>query len=240
MKLYDVILCDAPWTYDNAQQNDPKRGGITYDTMTMQELHDLPMHKCMKPNSIMFFWVTLPKLVDSYYSSKEKVGGIKSNIENPLSIIHAWGFRPVTAAFVWVKLTKNGYIHPYDTLDFGENEPYWEEDKRDANCYDHIKISELYSGLGRYTNSNVELCLVCRRGKGLPRVAKNVKQVIFAPIGEHSAKPQIQYERIHRLYGDVNYLEIFARKQNPPPVYYDAVGLDWEPSTDIREWIKQY
>lgn len=81
--------------------------------------------------------------------------------------------------------------------------------------------------MGRYTNSNAEYVVVARRGIALPRLSKSVKQLIFAPIGNHSEKPYELYRRIEKLYGtDYKFLELFARKQNPPPNYYDATGLD--------------
>lgn len=231
--MYKLGLLDCPWAYDNRQQNDPARGGITYPTLTMKELYDIPIGNAFEKDSILIVWVTHPKLMDTYYSSKEKVGGVKSAAEyNPLSIIRQWGFRPITTLFTWIKLNRNAVIRPYGNSDFG-----FTEDTDDA--YDHIAMSDLYSGLGRYTNSNTELAIVARKGKGLPRVQKNVKQLIFAPIGSHSAKPAIQYHRIERLYGNVSRVELFARKQNPPPMGWDATGLDFD-GQDIHEWIKQY
>jgi len=209
--MYKLGLIDPPWSYDNKQQNDPKRGGITYPVLTMKELYDIPIGKAFEKDSILVVWVTHPKLMDTYYSSKEKVGGIKSATEyNPLSIIRQWGFRPITTLFVWVKLNKNGVGY--------------------------------YSGLGRYTNSNTEFAIVARKGKGLPRIEKNVKQLIIAPIGDHSAKPKEQYDRLECLYGEMKpyeRIELFARKQNPPPIGWDATGLDYD-GIDIKEWIKQY
>lgn len=197
IKRYDVMLADPPWEYDNKQQNNPARGGITYPVLTMKELYDIPVHKCMSDNSILIMWVTFPKLVDCFYDDY-----------NPLSIIRAWGFRPVTTLFTWVKLNKSG--------------------------------AGFYSGLGKYTNSNAEIAIVARRGKALPRLSKKVKQLIIAPIGGHSEKPKEQYDRIHALYGtDLKYIEIFARKQNPPPTTWDATGLDYD-GIDIREWITRY
>ncbi len=219
---YRLGIIDAPWEYDNKQQNDPKRGGITYPTLSMKELADIPIGKAFDKDSIIVVWATFPKIMDFYY---EKY--------NPITVIMAWGFRPVTTLFVWVKLNRNAEIQ-----NFGAN-PYWDEDKTDANCYEHIKTSDFYSGLGRYTNSNAEIAIVARKGKGLPRQAKNVKQLIFSPIRGHSEKPPEQYERLDRLYGDVKRVELFARKQNPPPIGYDATGLDYD-GIDIREWIKQY
>jgi site-specific DNA-methyltransferase (adenine-specific) len=194
---YELGLLDPSWEYDNKQQNDPKRGGITYDTLSMEELYNIPLGNAFADNSILVTWVTAPKLMDEYY---EKY--------NPISIIRNWGFRPVTFLFVWVKLNKSG--------------------------------TGYYSGLGRYTNSNAEYAIVARKGKGLKRLDKSVKQLIVEPIGVHSAKPQEQYSRLDRLYGDVKKVELFARDINPPPKGWDSVGLEMTPSTDIREWIKQY
>lgn len=220
--MYDLILTDNPWEYDNKQQNDPARGGITYPTLSMKDLYELDIGKLANDNALLISWVTFPKLVDLYY---EKY--------SPLDIIRNWGFRPVTALFVWVKLNPTAFIYNED------NDPYWEEDKHDANCYPHIKVDDFYSGLGRYTNSNVEIAIVARKGKMLERKAKDVKQLIFAPIGKHSEKPREQYGRIHRLFGtDIKCIELFARKQNPPPSTWDATGLDFD-GKDIREFIKE-
>lgn len=64
-------------------------------------------------------------------------------------------------------------------------------------------------GMGSYTRSNAEVCLLAIRGK--PTIKdKAVSQVIIAPRREHSRKPDEQYERIERLM-DGPYLELFAR-----------------------------
>lgn len=206
---YNLILTDNPWRYDNQQQNDPARGGITYPTLTMEDLYNLPVSNIAADNSILVSWATFPKLFDEYY---EKY--------NPLSIIRQWGFRPVTTLFVWVKLNRKGWLEHTIT----------NED---------ILVGGVYSGLGRYTNSNAEIAIVARRGKGIPRIAKNVKQLIFAPIGSHSAKPQEQYNRLWQLYGDVPRIELFARKENPPPDGWKATGYDFD-GVDIRDYLKGY
>jgi N6-adenosine-specific RNA methylase IME4 len=201
---YNLILADCPWEYDNRQQNDPARGGLTYPALSMKELYDLPMQNIAADNCMLVSWCTFPKLCDRYYEQYD-----------PLSIIRAWGFRPVTALFVWVKTNKRAgsFEDVEDTHDF-------------------------YSGLGRYTNSNVEFAIVARRGKMLERLDKTVKQVIVAPIGKHSAKPQEQYTRLHRLFGDTPRVELFARKQNPPPAGWDATGLDYD-GVDIRDFLQE-
>lgn len=134
-------------------------------------------------------------------------------------MIRAWDYEPVTALFVWVKTNKLGAAITEET-----------------NLEEYTSY---YSGLGRYTNSNVEVAFISRRGKGLTRSAKNVKQLIIAPIAKHSEKPQEQYKRIDALYPDASKIELFARKQNPPPSHYDATGFDYD-GVDIKQWIKQY
>lgn len=79
-------------------------------------------------------------------------------------------------------------------------------------------------GMGYYTRSNPEPCLLCVRGDmpvqvydernllityedemfGLPLVSKR---------REHSRKPNEQYGKIERLYPQRRYLELFARRQ---------------------------
>ncbi len=69
----------------------------------------------------------------------------------------------------------------------------------------------IYSGLGHWTNGNAELCLFAKHGAP-KRVAKNVKQIIIAPRGKHSSKPQETRQRIVQLLGDIPRVELFARE----------------------------
>lgn len=66
-------------------------------------------------------------------------------------------------------------------------------------------------GLGRSSRKETELCLLGRRGNGLPRRSASVRQLIEAPLGEHSAKPPETRDRIVQLYGDVQRIELNAR-----------------------------
>lgn len=212
MKKYRLSILDCPWDYDNKQKNDPARGGIRYPTLTMQELYDLPLGDCMEKDSGIVVWCTSPKLCDSHYNKLA-----------PLNIIQKWGYRPVTFLFVWVKTNKNAIVPDLDSDDMSVLENY----------------DEFYSGLGRYTNSNIEFAIYARRGEGVGRVEKDVKQLICSPIGIHSAKPREQYNRLQRLFGDVPRIEFFARKINPPPDGWEATGYDWD-GVDIRDFLKQY
>lgn len=68
----------------------------------------------------------------------------------------------------------------------------------------------LHTGMGYWTRSNSEYCLLAT--KGAPqRLATDVHQIILAPVGEHSAKPEDIHRRIERLLAGP-YLELYARK----------------------------
>lgn len=70
----------------------------------------------------------------------------------------------------------------------------------------------IYSGLGSWTNSNAELCLLAKRGSP-KRLAKNIKQIAILPRGRHSEKPNEIRERITALMGDLPRIELFARER---------------------------
>lgn len=71
------------------------------------------------------------------------------------------------------------------------------------------KLGRPVLGLGQYTRTNAEYCLLGIQGKPA-RKDKGVSSVILARRREHSRKPDETYDRIERLF-DGPYLELFAR-----------------------------
>jgi N6-adenosine-specific RNA methylase IME4 len=72
------------------------------------------------------------------------------------------------------------------------------------------KVGTFAVGMGYWTRSNAELCLLATRGSP-KRIHKDVRQLVIAPRGAHSSKPEIVSERIERLVCGP-YLELFARR----------------------------
>ena len=72
------------------------------------------------------------------------------------------------------------------------------------------KDNSLFTGLGYWTRSNAEICILATRGKP-KRVSKRVHQVIMSKRGRHSEKPKESHKRIVELMGDLPRIEIFAR-----------------------------
>ena len=72
--------------------------------------------------------------------------------------------------------------------------------------------NSLFWGLGRYTRSNSEPCLVARKGKNIV-LSHSVHQIIQSPIQKHSQKPDIVKDKIIELVGDLPRIELFARQK---------------------------
>lgn len=74
------------------------------------------------------------------------------------------------------------------------------------------KADSLFWGMGNFTRSNSELCLLATRGKP-KRVSASVHSVIMSPIEQHSKKPDVVRDKIIELCGDLPRIELFARQQ---------------------------
>lgn len=67
-----------------------------------------------------------------------------------------------------------------------------------------------FFGIGHYTKSNCEVCLLGIRGR--PIIVSNyVSSVVIEPRREHSVKPTCVRDRISDLCGDVPRIELFSR-----------------------------
>lgn len=129
-----------------------------------------------------------------------------------IETMRAWGFTYKTCAFTWAKVSEYGPVSPGYAL---------------HGC----QLVKPQLGTGYYTRANAELCLLGTRGKGLPRVARDVPQLILAPRTTHSRKPDAQYDRIARLFGPRRCLEMFARP--PHRSGWDVWGFDAVPDGGV-------
>lgn len=88
----------------------------------------------------------------------------------------------------------------------------------------------LFMGLGNWTRSNSEICLLAVKGKP-KRAGAGVRSVILSPLQKHSQKPAEVRDRIVELMGDLPRIELFARETAPG---WDAWGNE-VPAADLRE-----
>jgi len=83
------------------------------------------------------------------------------------------------------------------------------------------KISDtLFMGMGNWTRSNPELCLIATKGKP-KRIDAGIHSVIISHLEGHSKKPDETRERIVKLCGDLPRIELFARQET---VGWDCFG----------------
>ncbi len=67
-------------------------------------------------------------------------------------------------------------------------------------------------GVGWYTMSNAEICLIGKKGK-IKRQKTGISQIVLYPRAEHSFKPPEVRDKIVQLMGDLPRIELFARKR---------------------------
>lgn len=158
MKKYQIIYADPPWAYRN-MGNIQATANAQYNTMSNEDICNLPVDKISANNSILFLWATFPK------------------IQEALDVIKAWGFEYKTVGFTWIKKNKNG-----------------------SNFF----------GVGWYTKSNVEICLIGTKGKS-PKVSNSISQIIETIREKHSKKPDIVKDKIVEFAEDIPRIELFAR-----------------------------
>lgn len=102
-----------------------------------------------------------------------------------LELMEAWGFDYKSLAFSWLKADVS-------TLDMFAL-------PKDADM-----------GMGYWCRANGEIALLGTRG--IPkRMDAGVRMGIIEPAREHSRKPDVCYERLERLMGDVTRIELFSR-----------------------------
>lgn len=64
---FDVCIMDPPYTYENKKTGGSMKSGSAqkYQTMTLDEIKSIPIHKIMKKDSILFLWATVPLLPEA-------------------------------------------------------------------------------------------------------------------------------------------------------------------------------
>jgi N6-adenosine-specific RNA methylase IME4 len=72
-----------------------------------------------------------------------------------------------------------------------------------------------FFGIGHYTKSGPEICLLGRRGKALHPNVNTVSSLVIAPRTRHSEKPAIVRDRIAEMYPYARRVEFFARAVHP-------------------------
>ena len=89
------------------------------------------------------------------------------------------------------------------------------------------------SGMGSYTKSNAEICLLGMRGH-IKAIDKTVPQIVMQQRLGHSVKPPQVRDKIVQLFGDLPRIELFARQLTPG---WAVWGNEVESDTVIKRLI---
>jgi N6-adenosine-specific RNA methylase IME4 len=188
---YAMIAADPPWhfrartTLQVGNWTSRRDAEKHYGVMGVEDIAAMPVKGLAAPDAHLMLWITGPLLIEGKH----------------LPIMKAWGFKPSSIAFTWVKLKRSLDVRQLRLVATQE--------------------SDLHVGLGLTTRKNAEFCLLARRGNAR-RISKRVREIILAPVREHSRKPDEFYRRAVE-YAAGPYLELFARERRPG---WDAWGLE--------------
>ena len=173
---FDLIAADPPWRFTSYSDLGLERAPEAhYDTITLEDLCALPVRSVAAKDCHLMLWINTPSLAAGFHTK----------------ILRAWGFKPSSVAFVWVKTKKTprkiGALQPITSEDFA-------------------------MGLGKTTRQNAELVILGRRGRP-KRYDNAIHQIIAEPRREHSRKPDEFYRRAERYAApNARRLDLFARQ----------------------------
>lgn len=182
---FDVIVADPPWRHvawsDKGQGRAPVRH---YKVQPLDWICSLPVEWCAAKNCLLMLWITGPHLARGDH----------------LPVMKAWGFKPSSMGFVWLKPNRGTaqgrfFAPPLTEKDF-------------------------FMGLGKTTRQNAEFVVFGRRGKP-KRFSAAVRQPIIEERREHSRKPEDFYAKVDAYVGpDARKLELFGRTKRDGWVHW--------------------
>lgn len=203
-----IIVADCPWEYDNYGMAKHGAARSAYDLMGFDALAAIPVAQWAWSNAACLLWATGPQGADGV----------------PQRLLSAWGYRPVTKIFTWVKVNDKCRACEHPWASHKPSPP--ETPGLCAECTSRLRptqgwpcaffVPKIYFGTGNYTGGGTEDVWLGIRGEGLAsaRLTKDVRHTILAPRGAHSAKPEEMQDRVEKLWPGA-YLELFARRQRP-------------------------
>lgn len=92
-----------------------------------------------------------------------------------------------------------------------------------------------FFGVGFYTKSNCEVCLLGVKGRMKP-ISNKISSVVLSPRREHSRKPDEIRNKIVELFGDIPRIELFAREKIKG---WDAWGNEVQSDININDYRKE-
>lgn len=191
VKKFKTGLIDPPWqtlTYSGTSL--PQRSAEQhYDQMSLDDLKALPVGDLFETDACLFMWI------------------IGSHIDQGIRLAEHWGFKFNTDIFIWRKITKAG-------MAYLEGEGWDITDPEGLGCLESDTHAKM--GMGKWARKQAEQCFLFTKGKPSPIHGgkTGVRQIIDAPIREHSRKPDEIYQRVEAV-APGPFVELFSRTTAP-------------------------
>jgi len=219
---FPVIVADPPWSFnDKGNRSSPDHAGV-YETMTLDDVLALPVPELAADDAFLFLWCPNSLVLEN----------------TPMTVARAWGFEP-RQMIPWVKTTKDetrphigqghytrvctemlllcrrgkatvddrgvpGVIRSHEDVPFGSR---W---VLHGTTYELYGVQDEQLVLRSCESLNAFFTVVIDE---FGDKAEPAGEVIWAPRGKHSAKPDASYEFVERLCHAGPYVELFARRR---------------------------
>ena len=89
-KKYHIIYADPPWKFSSKHYIDGKFVDLNYVTQKKNWIKNLPIDKISQEDCALFLWST------------------DAHLKEAIEVMESWGFKYVTVAFIWEKITSTG------------------------------------------------------------------------------------------------------------------------------------
>lgn len=204
MVKYNVVVSDPPWFFffDRLKMSKTNRGAEDqYNVINDQDIINLDVKNIVEDNAFLVMWVP---------GSKLDVG---------IECCKKWGFKPIQT-WVWVKTKKDPLKFLYSNIvKILKNKKSMKEKikliKNEVVQFDLNNCLNFF--MGHSFRQTHEIAIVGARGR-YTKILKDKSQrsVFIGPaIDKHSEKPEELQDKLDKMFGNVNKLEMFARRDRP-------------------------
>ena len=181
-----TLVADPPWLHEDQLPGETRGATNQYPCLSTNDIARFPLPP-MRDDCWLFLWY------------------VTSMLDDARLVCRIWGFEPAGGELVWVKTTGSGLT----VIDPIAADGVVDEEQQQTLV--DIGATKPAFGMGRTVRNCDERCLIARRGR--PELLDHsVRSVFFAPIGEHSSKPQRFYQLVEKM-APGPYTELFARRR---------------------------
>ena len=107
---YDLIMADPPWeTALHSAKGYKKSPESHYNTMSIEEIAALPLHRLASKDCILFLWGRWDMLFEGMFNRRDPSQPPRPSFSPIGRVIEGFGFVACTGG-AWVKQTKNGKL----------------------------------------------------------------------------------------------------------------------------------